>query len=289
MSTVVVVGSINHDRMWQVDGPLVPGARLSFTGPQLRLGGGGFTSGLMLRELGHEVILVSRLMRDAHGLAARQTLDELGFDTRHVVMLEGETPMVEILVDPQGERTILFRRGAGVPMPALRLDAHGADAAYVNAHALDAALVTDVARLPLVMLQFPLQPVEPRPADILISSRADFGGGDGPGLWQRARALATGRLSSLVLTDGPDPIHLIDHGGVRTVPPPRRLELADATGAGDYFAAAYLHELLGGHAREAAAVRASDTTARTLIRRQQPADAGPSRSSAPERQPPPLG
>lgn len=268
MGAIVVVGAVNHDRMWQVDGPLSPGARLTYSGPEVRLGGGGFTSGNMLRELGHEVILVSLLMDDGHGRAALETLAGRGFDTRHVSLLEGETPMVEVLVDPRGERTILFRRGAGKPMPAIRLEAAGAHAAYVNAYRLDAALVADIAALPLVMLQYPLRHVEPVPADILISSRDDFGAGDLAALWQRARAVTRERVSSLVLTDGPGPIRLIDAAGVRTVTPAQQLELNDTTGAGDLFAAAYLHELLSGREPEAAALGASEATAQVLLRRE---------------------
>ncbi|MDR3475844.1 MAG: PfkB family carbohydrate kinase [Devosia sp.] len=264
---MVVVGGVNHDRIWRIDGALAPNARLSFTGPEVRLGGGGFTSGSMLRQLGHDVVLVASLMQDSHGRAALDTLRRLGFDTEHVALLPGETPMVEILVDPSGERTILHRARPAGNIPSPRLLRRDSDAAYINAWALDPELMADLEALPIVMTQYPLRPVATRPANILIGSVADFAGQDAASLWERGRTVATERLSSLVLTDGPRPIQLIDREGTRAVPTARKLELADTTGAGDYFAAAYLHGLLEGLGPADAAFQASGITAQKLIAR----------------------
>ena len=111
MGTVIVVGHVNHDRVWSLASPLASGARITYSDRTVRLGGGGFHTGAQLAKLGNEVRLVSNLMDDGHGQAALATLKAIGFDLRHVTMLAGETLFTEILLEPNGERTILNSGG----------------------------------------------------------------------------------------------------------------------------------------------------------------------------------
>ncbi|HEY4200302.1 MAG TPA: PfkB family carbohydrate kinase [Devosiaceae bacterium] len=269
MSTIIVAGNVNHDRIWRLDGPLRAGDRLTYETMEVRLGGGGYSTGSMLRELGHEVAIVCVLMDDEPGRAALETLVTEGFDTRYVSMAPGQTPIVEILVDSEGERTIIGQMKGGKPAPkASILRNCRADAAYINMRNLEPEMAGDIATVPLVLSHLPLNTMMQRPADIMIASRADFDGQGQAEIWGTAQAIAGKRLSSLILTDGPDPICILDSETSRLVTPTRNAGLADTTGAGDFFAGAYLSCLLNGDAPERAAGEASALTVAKLLRRQ---------------------
>lgn len=265
MHRILVIGSVNHDRIWHLDAPLIPGRRLLYSACDVRLGGGGFHTGSRLLELGADVALISCLMQDGQGLSALETLREMGFDTRHVTMLPGETRPLEIFLEPHGERTILsfndrrrppFSTGGGL----------AGDAAYLNALLLDERLVAGLGDIPLVVSQLPLRTATPRPADYVITSRDDAGD-DLPSIWRRAADLAGPRLKMLVLTDGPRRIAL--HDGSRTVlvDPAPAVEGVSMIGAGDCFSGAFLRGLLDGKDVASAAAEASRLTADWLRRR----------------------
>ncbi|MFD2250834.1 sugar/nucleoside kinase (ribokinase family) [Pseudochelatococcus lubricantis] len=268
MHRVVVIGGVHHDRIWQLDEPLTRGRRLRFSARGIRIGGGGFHTGCQLLERGAAVTMVTSLAQDEKGLAALAALKEAGFDTRHVTMTPGETVPLEILLEPDGERTILARAHRSARLFSANGPLMG-DAVYINALRLDEALVATLRDIPLAVSQLPLGPAVPRPVDYVVSSRADAGA-DLPSAWQRAVAIAGPRLKMLVLTDGPRRIAL--HDGHRTV----EVETAPAVtgvstiGAGDRFSAAFLLGLLDGLDEALAASTASRTIADWLRRRQFP-------------------
>ncbi|MEZ2128143.1 MULTISPECIES: PfkB family carbohydrate kinase [unclassified Sinorhizobium] len=265
MHRIIVIGSVNHDRIWQLEDRLVPGGRLRFSGRDVHLGGGAFYTGCQLVDLGAEVALVTRLMQDEQGLSALNALDAAGFDTQHVTMLPGETMPLEILLEPNGERTILAP--AGRDRTAFSAgDALTGDAAYINALLLDETLVGRLCDIALVVSQLPLRQATPRPADYVVTSRNDAG--EEPQLaWRRAVNLAGPRLKMLVLTDGPRPITL--YGGSRSIliDPAPAVQGVSTIGAGDRFSGAFLFALLNGRDAASAAAEASRLTADWLRRR----------------------
>lgn len=266
MHRVIVIGSVNHDRIWQLDGPLVSGGRLGFSSREVHLGGGGFYTGCQLLELGAEVSIVSRLMRDEQGLAALKTIGDLGFDATHVATLAGETTLAEILLEPNGQRTIIGSWSG----PRIPFSANGAlvgAAAYINALQLDEALVAQLDTIPLVISQLPIRAATPRPADYVISSCDDATGGIET-VWERARNIAGPRLKMLVLTDGPRPITLFDGRETARIDAAPTVEVRSTIGAGDRFSGAFLFALLNGETAAAAAARASQQTADWLHRRE---------------------
>jgi sugar/nucleoside kinase (ribokinase family) len=255
---VLVIGSVNYDRIWRLDAPLAPGGRQRVCDKTLVLGGGGFHTGRALHDLGARVVLVSRLKRDVLGLSALKALNEIGFETQHVELLEGETEPLDILLDPNGERTILKPIRAG--HEPLRLPGASATAAaYLNALNLDDGLLQELARIPLVISQLPLWPATARPADYVVSSRADAGP-DIAATWTRARTLAGGRLKALVITDGPRPVTVYDGAMFFTVDTIPIDGLRSSIGAGDRFCGALLLALLdGAPIAEAVAIASSNT------------------------------
>ncbi|MFA6154476.1 PfkB family carbohydrate kinase [Mesorhizobium sp.] len=266
MGTIIVVGHVNHDRVWSLASPLTSGARIPYSDRTVRLGGGGFHTGAQLVKLGNDVRLVSNLMDDDHGQAALATLKTIGFDLRYVTMLAGETLFTEILLEPNGERTILNTGGQMRPPFAVPEPVAG-DAAYLNALVLNDGLVASLTTIPLVLSQFPLRSASPRPADIVVGSRADFPGEDTHRVWERAALIAGPRLKTLVLTDGTRPISLYDGSVLRHVTPLRQVSVPDTIGAGDCFTGIFLHGLLQGLSLEASAEQASQATAEWLSQR----------------------
>ena len=264
MPRIIVIGSVNHDRIWQLDAPLVSGGRIQFSSRTTRLGGGAFYTGRQLLELGADVAIVSRLMRDEQGQAALQSLAADGFDTEHVTMVPGETAPLEILLEPGGERTIVAPAGRSRSLTVTgKLVAAGV---YVNALVLEEHLVEQIGAQPLVVSQFPLKPATPRPSDYVISSRDDVAD-DLAVAWLRAGEIAGSRLKMLVLTDGTRPIMLFDGATAIKVEPAARVETTNTIGAGDRFAGSFLFALLEGLAAAAAAREASRITAEWLRRR----------------------
>ncbi len=264
MPRIIVIGSVNHDRIWQLDAPLTPGGRIQFSSRTTQLGGGAFYTGQQLLDLGADVAIVSRLMQDAQGQAALQSLIADGFDTGHIIMVPGETAPLEIFLEPDGERTIIAPAGRSQPLTAAgSLSGTGV---YINALLLDENLVEQIKALPLVLTQFPLRPATPRPSDYVISSRGDVPD-DLARAWQRALQIAGSRLKMLVLTDGMRPITLFDGTQTVEVAPADRVDTTNTIGAGDRFAGSFLFELLEGKTPAAAAQDASRTTAEWLRRR----------------------
>ena len=266
MSTVIVVGHVNHDQVWSLSSPLASGSRITYSDRVVRLGGGGFHTGTQLAKLGNNVRLISNLMDDDHGREALAKLQASGIDTGYVTLWPGETRFTEILLEPNGERTILNTGGQLRPPFAAPEPVRG-DAAYLNALVLDDGLVASLRTIPLVISQFPLRSASNRPADIVIGSRADFPGEDTRGIWERASLIAGPRLRTLVLTDGLRPISLYDGKALSHVTPLKQVSVPDTIGAGDCFAAIFLDGLLQGLTPGLSAERASQQTAEWLSER----------------------
>ncbi|ODS51762.1 MAG: carbohydrate kinase [Agrobacterium sp. SCN 61-19] len=264
---IVVIGHINHDRIWRLTEPLRAGGRIAWSSRETRLGGGGYFTARRLLDLGHDVALLSNLMDDAHGENALAALKEAGFDTTLIARRDGETDFADILLDPTGERTILSseRRLSRTFVLDRAIEA---DAFYVNAPKLPDTILTSLTRAPLVLSQFPLREGEVRPADIMVGSKADLPGTPIADVWVMARKLATDRLTHLVMTDGPAAISVYDGNTETRVTLGRRVTVRDTIGAGDTFSGSLLHTVLGGKNVVEASQLAGDETTAWLERRE---------------------
>lgn len=258
---VIVVGHINHDRIWRLTEPLRAGGRIAWSSRETRLGGGGYFTARRLLELGHDLALLSNLMTDGHGREALTALQAAGFDTTLITPREGETDFADILLDPTGERTILsserrLSRSFHLEQPV------EADAFYVNAPKMPETILASLHQSPLVLSQFPLREAEPRPADVMIGSKADLPGMALADIWSRASTLAGPRLRHLVMTDGPAAITVVDGSVEHSVSLDRIVTVRDTIGAGDTFSGSLLHGLLQGtDVVEAAKIAGDETTA----------------------------
>ena len=251
MARIMVVGNANVDRIWWLDRPVAPGSRLSCQAIEERYGGGGYNTGLVLLDLGHEVMLVTSLYDDDKGRTYLKDLRRRGFNTDFVDLVPGATPSVEILVDPHGERTIIApasRRRPGIDA----LPKVDASLVYLNARAMSAAALRQLDDFEQVVSQYPLF-AERRPANVLIASRSDVKGA-AQTAWQTAAGIAGPRLETLVLTSGMQPIEIVSGQDQVVVEVPPATPVRDTTGAGDYFAGGYIDAMIRGLDAGAAAL-----------------------------------
>lgn len=265
---IVVIGHVNHDRIWRLTEPLRAGGRILWSSRNTRLGGGGYFTARRLRDLGHPVAILSNLMTDEYGDRAMADLDALGFDTSLMTRLPGDTDFADILLDPMGERTILSNERR--LSREFVLTAPVSDATfYVNAPILPDTILTALHQARLVVSQLPLRRAAPRPADIMIGSKADVPAKSINDCWSLASALADGRLRHLVMTDGPQAISIYDGTREITVAIEQQVAVRDTIGAGDSFSGGLIHALLSGIEIVEAARIAAVLTAQWLASREQ--------------------
>lgn len=245
---ILVVAHVNHDRIWQLEAPLVSGQRQNWLDREVRVGGGGWFTGTRLLALGWPVSLHSHLAQDARATQTHALLAQQGFALDHLDRSAEVTRLTEILLAPNGERTILAPPGAHT-----LFDFDGADltpkAAYLNIRNAGPALRALLERIPMVLIQLPLSPQSRIPADMAVTSIADFPGLSLPQIWHQAASCCGNRLKTLFLTDGPEPVHILQDGHeTAIVPVENPLPLKNSIGAGDSFAGYLLHALLLGAA-----------------------------------------
>lgn len=246
MSRCIVVGSVGVDEVVRLAQPLRVGAHLQGGPDRRRLGGGAANTGLALARAGHAVTLVAAVGDDVDGDWVLAGLAGAGLDTSSIVRIPGPTTRSLVLVDPDGDRTIVNLHRCVEPLPPARLLELPADAVYVRSRELDlAALLAARVRDALVVAHVP--PVAPgaRPAHILVGSAADLSGAERRSPWQLGRSVAGEALRWFVLTRGPAGAAASAPGArLRAAAP--RVEAVDTTGAGDVFAAGLVHALLAG-------------------------------------------
>jgi sugar/nucleoside kinase (ribokinase family) len=266
VARILIVGSVNIDRVWWLDAPLRAGARLSYDRIERRYGGGGYYTGLTLAVLGHDVRLLTRLAGDDDGRRCLAMLEQAGLDTSLVTMVDGKTTPLEILLDPSGERTIIFPSRARRPLISA-IPETDADLAYINAHRVDPAASEALLTRHPVVSQFPLGAGERRPAHVLIASRSDIALDASATLFAAARARAGVSLCSLVLTDGANPVRVVGEAGEMRLPVPFCPPVAETIGAGDVFAGGFIDAYVRGASEAEAARRGSETAVRFLADR----------------------
>lgn len=120
------LGSINADFVYSVPHVPAPGETLSSTKRDVFLGGKGTNMSVAAARAAARVHHIGAVGED--GRWAVQRLLEYGVDTRNIAVLDTETAQAIIMVDPQGENSIVLHPGANAEIPQVTLQAAIAEA-----------------------------------------------------------------------------------------------------------------------------------------------------------------
>jgi sugar/nucleoside kinase (ribokinase family) len=196
-----------------------------------RPGGTGANVAVALSHAGARVHMVGYVGGDAAGRNMTKTLAAAGVDVDHVRVLRGHTSSVVLLIEPNGERTIIGIHPDllhTVPIPTQPVAPgdivyfaawHDAFTAAAQAMAALGALVTSVPPGVVPAMQY------------LIGSRNDF--------------TTVPEKATAVMTDGANGVTVYASGKSDHYPA-IPADVVDATGAGDAFAAGLLWEIGNG-------------------------------------------
>jgi sugar/nucleoside kinase (ribokinase family) len=263
-NTIIVVGDAAVDVVASHTEPIVHGgdskARIAVT-----IGGAGANTASWLAFCGAATTLVARVGDDVAGRQAREELTTAGVRCAFTIDPEASTPCVIVLVDGDGQRSMLPDRGAGrriVPEdldPALLeeaghlhlsayalFDESSRDAALTMlAAAHDAGLTTSVDPQSAGLITDPPGFVEALAGvDVLLPNLDELEVLTGSRDPADADALLDS-FGAVAVTMGADGAAWVDRSGVTSVPA-APCSCVDSTGAGDAFDAGLLTAWLDG-------------------------------------------
>lgn len=260
---VVVVGDAGLDVVARHDAVVHGGdsrADVRLTG-----GGAGANTARWLTESGVHTSLVTRVGDDAGGLLVRQELEAAGVRCAFTVDAEAATCCVVVLVDGEGQRTMLAARGANARFAPGDLDPTlltGARHLHLSGYVLldpssrpgglaalaaarAAGLTTSVDPQAAALLTDPAAFLKDvRGVDLLLPNTDELlaltGSAEPPSAGQ-----LLGAVGAVAVTAGLDGASWVDGDGVTSVPA-EPVTCVDSTGAGDAFDAGVLSAWLRG-------------------------------------------
>lgn len=245
MAEYWVVGPIAQDNVAFV--PRLPERGGFVQADQLvrRPGGAGLNVAIALASTGITVHMVGYTGNDQPGRQLRAVLAEASVGVSEILPADGRTSEVLILIEPDGERTMLglhpdLLHGVQLPVPAIK----PGDVVYFAAwrdkflpamrqiEAKDALVVTvPDPHMPPVL-----------PASYVVGSSDQWASQDPA----RLSANPAGHLRAVVITKAADGAVLYERGNAFPFAA-REVQVVDTTGAGDAFAAGFLHQVAAGH------------------------------------------
>jgi sugar/nucleoside kinase (ribokinase family) len=244
MADFWVIGPIAWDRVLRV--PCLPhsGGFVQAAEVTGRPGGAGANVAIALASTGAAVHMVGYVGDDEPGARMRAVLGEACIDAGFVHARCGHTSEVEILVEPSGERAII---GIWpdllhtVPIPVTQI--HSGDVAYFAAwHDEFLPAMRELSDNGVVVATVPPPRLAPAlPAAYLIGSQNQYGDQEP----RSALSADTAMPVAVVVTRGADGVVAHDRDGSAAYPA-EKVNVVDTTGAGDAFAAGFLHQISSG-------------------------------------------
>ena len=254
MAEILVFGTVAADIVLRVPVLPRPGDHIGAEPLGWRLGGSSANLAVALAADGHNVRLISIVGTDDLADSLLAELAGRGVSTDLCVRVDGRTPRALILLDPDGERTIigLDRGSATDALPARQLDvAPQGDCVVVESYRRYPALRAARNSSALVAVTLPPPDESDWPADVLIGSESQVPAGWNADPFSAGRVVAGERLKWVVVTRADRGADAFGAEGVihAAARPARQI---DATGAGDAFAAGVITTLLTGGTMAAA-------------------------------------
>ncbi|GGB60992.1 carbohydrate kinase [Tistrella bauzanensis] len=251
---IAMVASLNADRVIRLDRRIVSGGRPRGTDEGPRIGGSGVNVGTALILAGHPVQLITRVAHDALADRLVAEVEAISFDVSKLDRSLDRSPETMLLLDPEGERTILKigHHLAWVP-PEDVLD--GADFLFLNSRNPDAGRILAAAAargMPRIAQIPPAEheaglPAGSWPAEVFVASIDDLAPAAAADPWAAASRLAGPGLRWVIVTYGADGSDAIGPDGRRHhCAAPHVAHVVDTTGAGDAFAGGFTDAWLHG-------------------------------------------
>ncbi len=254
MARILVLGSVAQDQVIHLRTALREGAHLDGSEAEPRLGGGAANTGAALAHAGHQVMPVCPIGDDATGRWLREQLEANGLDLSLVRTIEGPSTRSLVMIDPQGERTIINLNRAREPGPPERILAIDVDCLFVRSSAPDLApLLRAKAETCRVIAHMPPCETLSRPAHILVASNSDLTDEQLQQPFELGREVGGELVQWVVITRGAEGASAYSASEALHIEAPQ-IEPVDTTGAGDAFAAGLVQGLVSGYPM-AAAVR----------------------------------
>jgi sugar/nucleoside kinase (ribokinase family) len=263
-AAIVVVGDAALDLVALPDGPIPHGGDVRAK-MRLASGGSGANTALWLASLGAEPTLIARIGNDPGGRLLRAELEAAGVRCAFAVDERAATCCVVVLVDPDGQRSMLADRGANARFSPADIDREvlaGASHLHLSGYVLldptsrpaglaalagakAAGLTTSVDPQAASLITDPAAFLDDvRGVDLLLPNTEELVALTGsPDPLAAKELLAT--VGAVAVTAGLNGASWVDADGVTTVPA-ESVECVDSTGAGDAFDAGVLSSWLAG-------------------------------------------
>ena len=284
---VVVVGDLLYDLLARVDGDVKPGTD-TFTRIRAVAGGSGANAAAWLASSGVETHFVGRVGDDAFGEFLEAEMKKAGVGAHLVRDPSLATGKVFVLVDGEGERTMITDRGAGEALCPedlprsllckghLHLSGYTFSGGSRRETAIEALRLARESRMTVsvdpsaVPMLVDIGPEDfldwTRGADLCFPNLEEgslLAGTEEPG--QIVEGLLA-NYPAVVLKLGPGGALYADAHGVRSRVPAASARATDTTGAGDALCAGFLAAWLAGAAPEQALRRGSRLAASAVGR-----------------------
>jgi ribokinase len=244
MADFWVVGPIAWDRVLHVPSLPPSGGFVQATGAAERPGGSGANAALALASTGACVHMVGYNGEDEPGARLRALLSAAGVDVRFVDTRDGHTSEVVILVEPSGERAICgiwpdLLHTVEVPVD----DIQPSDVVYFAAwHEEFLPVMRQLTDRGAVVATVPPPVIAPDlPVTYLIGSKEQYNRQDPRGGVRAGK----GTVRAVVVTRGAESV-VIHRRDSSLAYPTHQVPAVDTTGAGDAFAAGFLHQIAAG-------------------------------------------
>jgi pseudouridine kinase len=261
------IGGAHIDRRGRMSAPFIPGASIPGS-MQEESGGGVFNALRTAVQFGVACSLISVRGGDSAGEAVAAEARRAGIDDQSSIFLDRSTASYTALLDMHGDVAAaladMMIYETALPRIITRRKTRDAiaeaDALLIDANMPEAAirkLMEQTAGKPVFALAIsPAKAVRLAPVlaelDILFLNHREAKAilGLEPAEIVEASALVlslgTKGLKRAVLTNGGQPVMVLDNGTIRSMTPPVPMQIADVTGAGDALCGACVAALLCG-------------------------------------------